>query len=207
MKPWFRYPQVDQRQLEILYSQHHRDYHGIKHPEYVYYYSQELWEQYAKNTTNVDPTMFFADAASWHDSIYDIGAKDNEARSARAWRESRRAELQHEDYVREVADVIEGSANHWAASNEALPLKSKIFLDADLYELGASWEVFSDNTRRVVNEYTTRFALEEIIAGRLAWYRNVMEYPRIYWVATHLERKARLNIERAIKEMERGYSS
>lgn len=201
MRPWDNHPQIDRRLLEIQYSEPHRDYHNIDHPQLVFNYCVELHQSLAWKPSEYD-TMFYADVAAWHDAVYQIGSKTNELDSSEMWRSSRRAERLTQEYVDDVASTINASASHCARCNGALTFNQKVFLDADLYELSGPWPVFQQNTNRVFNEFVTKFKRVDVCEGRLKWYESMLDTKQIYWLATHLEEKARENIQRAIEEMQ-----
>lgn len=209
--PWSKFPTVDQRLLELLYD-NNRVYHDAQHAALVYAYSKELYWDYLTKIPHFDSSdifeakqsdtfdEFFLQAAAWHDAMYDVSRTDNEEVSAQYFASSRSAEALYEWVVEDVTAAIRASANHWAEENDALPDHAKIFLDADLYELAAPWEVFEQNTLNVIAEYTRAFPIEEVLAGRKKWLKKVLELPKIYWYASHLDAPARKNIERALRD-------
>lgn len=198
--PWEKFPLEDRRLLEIKYAEKHRVYHNRPHPCYVYEYSLELWNRYGNNR---DCNKFFQHTAAYHDFYYDVKAKDNEARSAQAYLASQVARERVEEFQQRVATTIIASSDHCALEHADLPLESRIFLDADLYELGSPYDLFAHNTQCIIDEFRSEYSDMVIFKGRLDWYRAMLYSPQIFWVATDREAKARENIRRGIEEMEK----
>ena len=191
----------DRRHLNILYSQAHRAYHGLPHPSHVFEYMYVIKSKYSNL-----PDFMFADKifptfiTAWHDAYYDVGAKDNEVRSAQLWASSVTAAQYKQELVYEIYAGIEASANHWDPANEALSARIQVFLDADIYALGSHYDVFAHDGRNVIKEFSTHFDRDEVIAGRKAWYESILAKERIYWICRDREDQVRRNMERGLKE-------
>jgi len=203
MLPWHNFPPMDQRLLNILYTEPHRQYHDIDHPGHVYDYCIYLAEKSGiYGRARSIPVWYFQRVSSYHDAYYQIGDTSNETKSAQIWRDSEAASTLVADEVDHVSATIVSSANHWMASNEALPIEAKIFLDADILELSAPYGVFAHNARRVIEEYTSKYTREEVLRGRIAWYQKVLTYDRIYWTVPERDDRARANIKQGIVDLQ-----
>lgn len=201
----------DRRLLDILYNQPQRRYHNAPHPAHVLAYCNRIrWlykpaiDQLPKPTNplnGMELGFFLTQVTAWHDAIYDIGATDNEFRSAELFASSVTAQALPQHVRDDVIAAIRASANHWMAINEVLPWHVLVFLDADIYELSTHYEIFHQNALNILAEYSSKFPMEECIAGREKWYRSLLEKESIYWICKERDDLVRRNIERALKEV------
>lgn len=203
--PWSSFPLFDQRQLSLHYSGQipntiERHYHTAEHTVLVFKYAKEIYSQYSANF----PITFFAHAAAWHDVIYDVTAKDNEEKSARMFLNSLSAGRMDRIQSESIARAIRATANHFAPENEDLPQTAKVFLDADLMELAAPYEVFAHNTEKVIAEYTQKYRPIEVLRGRKEWYEKTLAASRIFWTMPEYDDAVRINLKRAITDI--GYA-
>jgi predicted metal-dependent HD superfamily phosphohydrolase len=81
-------------------------------------------------------------------------------------------------------------------------VESRVFLDADLYELGSFYEVFEHNYRNIVDEFLTVFTMSEIKQGRIAWYESMLARDRIFHISSDREERARANMVRHIEVLQ-----
>jgi len=201
---WSQQRLEDRRLLELRYSEPHRAYHDINHPEIVYGYCQEIWQSYFGNQDPLAkfPAEFFQTACAWHDAIYVVGSKTNEEDSAALYERSSTARFQNPYAQRAVIDAIRASGDHWASKNAQLNNAIKVFLDADIFELSADWELFNHNSNMVMKEFCSKFTPQEVLEGRKKWFESLRDKTRIYWICTDRDDLARENIERGIKHCE-----
>lgn len=212
--PWDSFRLSIRRVLKLEYGKPERHYHNLQHIEHVYEYAQEIWSKYNRENYLEDnfPYERMATIVAWHDFRYDVTRSDNEEQSALAYFDyagSGSAEPNWNDKV--VMNAILASADHWSPIHTEANLYTQTFLDADLAGLAAPWEVFQDDSRRVMLEYTEglqraasnshEYSLipEKVQEGRRAFFQKVSKMPHIYWIAKHLEGPARANIERAAR--------
>lgn len=192
----------DRRYLSVMYGEAHRKYHNAPHTGHVFGYINLIRKRYydaLRDTTVRD--LFNVLVSAWHDIIYTIGAKDNEAQSALAFRNSSTAGGLPLDLVNDVCLAIQASADHCNSINDMMGSHIKVFLDADLYELSGPYEIFHHNALNILAEYNTKYSMEECLAGREAWYRSMLEKERIFWICTDRDDLVRANVERGLKEI------
>jgi len=81
--------------------------------------------------------------------------------------------------------------------------ETNITHDVDLHCLATPWAIFKANTRYIRQEYL-QYSDEEFCAGRLRFYKDMASRPRLYLSAEFapLEQVARVNLQKAIQEME-----
>ena len=130
------------RALFEAYSEPQRHYHTLQHLEECFVHFDAL-KQLAGHPLEVELALWF------HDSVYDVHARDNEARSA-AWagQALRDAGLSDEACARIHALVM-------ATCHDALPASSdaRLLTDIDLAILGAEPARFSEYERQIRREY------------------------------------------------------
>lgn len=167
-----------------------RRYHGTGH-------AGLLWDRHLTHGGNSQDAIA-AHAIAYHDAVYEVGATDNEARSAMLWR-SHAHDLPTE--LREAVErAILATADHTAihADPDACWL-----VDLDLTPLGEPWTLFSANTTALRQE----IGLPDSVAipGQAVFLRRLLALPRIYRssrngdaIATAYEATARINLTRVL---------
>lgn len=190
----------DQRHLSVLYGQPHRFYHNGDHAHHVAMYCKQIWAKYGN--ANEVPVRFFDIAAAFHDAYYDLDRKDNELRSALLFDTSASADPKYCGFHRRgIYQTILATASHCDPANDELCLEGQIFLDADLYELGAEWELFEHNSKNLELEYRTAYSEEDFLNGRKAWLENVLAKDKIFWVVKDRDIRAFKNVARSLAEL------
>lgn len=138
----------------------------------------------------------------YHDAIYDVRGRENEARSAALAVEQLTAAGRAPSFVEAVERIVLDTIRH-EASSEA----SRIVMDLDLATLGGTWEAFSANTALIRAEFAhlDDAAFDE---GQGKLFRSLLERDRIYatdW-GRALEEQARANLTRALRAASLGGS-
>ena len=170
------------------YRQPGRNYHDGRHVAWVVRHVLALARTHA-----VDDLGSVVAAAFFHDAVYDPGASDNEAASARlavralseiGWPEPRRDR---------VSSMIECTARHLV---EGADRDTCLLLAADLAVLGSEPARYSDYATAVRREYSH---VDDAAwrAGRAAVLRALLERPHLFAPSLGLEdweARARANL-------------
>lgn len=182
-----------------------RAYHGTAHVALLWQrhraYGAGLVVQRAPWDT------WLACAIAYHDAIYDAARKDNEARSAVLWQDSRPA-LPWEG-IAWVTGTILATANHLAAAPEpgmgAEAWAARAWmLDLDLTPLGEAPAAFDANTAALRHEFV-HLTDEQWAAGRGAFLRGISRTERLFRTEVlhaAFEAQARANFARELARFE-----
>ena len=172
-----------------------RFYHGLGHLTL-------LWSRHRKFSAGTEfgsslAGRSIACAIAFHDAVYDPRRNDNEACSAKLWREQAPPDLDH-GQVEWVAATIAATADHLAARDAGSPSERLRLwmLDLDLTPLGEKPTVFAHNTRSLRKEFA-HLSDVEWERRRIGFLRSVQAAPRIYRcnaLAAAFEAQARSNI-------------
>ncbi len=156
-----------------------------------------LWDRHLAH--GGDPTdAVAAHAIAYHDAVYAVGARDNEARSAELWR----AHAAHlpDDLRDKVAHAIMATADHAAIHGDP---DACWLVDLDLTPLGEPWPQFLANGHALRVE--AGVVAGEPIPGQVAFLRGLLALPRIYRsdrhddaIASVYEASARINLLRLL---------
>lgn len=135
-----------------------------------------------------------------HDCVYDSRRQDNEARSAGI------AAMLARDLGLPAAAIETIRRLIMATTHKGEPADAldACIRDVDLASLAADPVVFDSNTRAIRREYAWA-SDERWRAGRVAFFRDMLARPRIYFTPVFRDRfeaAARKNMERALKELE-----
>jgi len=130
------------QQLLAAYSEPQRHYHTLQHLQECFAHFDAL-KQCAEHPLEIELALWF------HDSVYDVHARDNEARSA-AWADAalRDAGLAPEARARIHALIM-------ATCHDALPATpdARLLTDVDLAILGAGPARFAEYEAQIRREY------------------------------------------------------
>jgi predicted metal-dependent HD superfamily phosphohydrolase len=178
--------------LRDRYSEPHRRYHTLQHLE-------ECFDAYGGARETAERPGEVELALWFHDAIYDVHRRDNEARSA-AWARGSVEAAGLEAGVGERAYALVMATRHDAAPSTP---DAKLVVDVDLSILGADALRFDEYESQVREEYAW---VPEAVFRRER--RRILEgflgRPRIYLTryfhATH-EARARFNLQRSIAAM------
>ena len=171
------------------YSEPQRHYHTLQHLEECFAHFDAL-RQLAEHPVEIELALWF------HDSVYDVHARDNEVQSA-AWADNALAEagLAPESCARIHALIMATCHDALPASND-----SRLLTDIDLAILGAAPERFAEYEHQIRREYAHVPAplfnpkRREILQGFLARER-LFHTPLCH---ERLEAAARRNLAAAI---------
>ena len=207
-------PERAKSELLAMMESEDRHYHGVGHLAL-------LWRRHcrygaAEGLRDSHVETLIACAITYHDSVYQTGAQDNEERSAEAWlRASAGGTLSEPDRLW-VADTIRATADHLAypapaATREdaerqwrSAPLLERArlwVLDLDLTPLGELAADFDRNTEllRLEAPHLTQAQFE---AGTRGFLKKISDAPQVYrspTLAARFEAQARANFARELQ--------
>ena len=171
-----RLPDALVTQLAAAYGEPHRAYHNANHIAEVLGW----FDRVATDLGWLEPAEVYT-AIVFHDAIYQPGAKDNEARSAK-W--ARTAQLAADARTNEimvdrdrVAELIELTAKH--GHIDKADHDAAMFLDADMAILGSPPAQFAAYDEAIAVEYK-HVPPEAYRAGRRAFLQAMAQKPRIF---------------------------
>lgn len=176
------------------YGEEHRAFHTLSHVRHVLETLDFLEAREA-----VDDPLALRLAAWFHDAVYEPGAADNEAASARRAAEVLTDWQVPADRVAHVHQLILVTADHRPeAGDEAL------LCDADLAVLAADPDTYEVYTRAVRVEYSY---LDDQAwrAGRSAFVRSLLDRQGLYTTKTMRhrgEKIARANLAAELEQLE-----
>lgn len=175
------------------YDEPHRAYHTVEH-------LREAWaalETLLRAEAVTGERARTARLALWfHDAVYDPRAADNEAASAALARRVLGAAGEPAGVVDDVARLVEATAEHRAAPDDAA---AGCLLDADLWILSAPPDRYDRYVAQVRTEYA-HVPDSDFAAGRGAILRDLLDRPRLYVTsaARPWESPARANLAREL---------
>lgn len=164
--------------LKSEYAQPHRFYHTWEHVE-------ELKEWCA----GCEKRDILWTAAMFHDAVYEIGAPDNEQRSA----ELLVSMLPKSPDRDEAVACIMFCKEPFAPSEST----QAMFTDFDYAILGADRPQYMRYTQGVTAEYCTKYPLVDVQRGRKKFLEGLLKQGRLFrtgWVERFLGSRARQNI-------------
>lgn len=175
--------------LLARYAEPHRRYHTLQHLGECLAHFETL-RGAPDRPAEVEMALWF------HDAIYDLGATDNERRSAHWAREALAAAGVAAEAVARVEALV-------MATRHAAPPRTrdeKVLIDIDLAILGAEAERFAEYERQIRAEYAHVPALL-YAPRRRALLQGFLDRPAIYHLpAMHrrFEARARANLSGSI---------
>lgn len=173
------------------YSQDHRFYHNLDHWQFGLGQLDLLRDQ-AEHPDLVEVAYGF------HDSFYDIGATDNEDRSA-----TLSIEVLDKAGINGKAQVLVAFMIMVTKPGEVpKTADQKVIADIDLAILGQDPNVFDDYEAKVWQEYCPRVDQETFWRVRKGILQGFLDREVIYFTEQFralYEQKARANLERTIK--------
>lgn len=192
-----RLPDELAKQLAAAYSEPQRAYHNAAHIADVLGWFDRVVDELGW----LEPAEVYV-AIVFHDAVYQPGAKDNEARSAK-W--ARKAKLSADERVDatlvdrdRVAELIEATARHGHVATA--DHDTGLFLDCDMAIVGASAEAFDIYDRAIALEYK-HLPPDAYREGRKAFLQGLLARPRIFvsdYFHRRLDAQARVNLTRAL---------
>jgi predicted metal-dependent HD superfamily phosphohydrolase len=147
-------------------------------------------------------------AALFHDVVYVVGARDNEARSAALARQSIARWFPEAGIDGErVAALIELTARHGTLAPGDVDRDAALLLDCDLAVVGAGDEEVDRYDAGIAQEWLGVIELEAYRAGRRAFLSRLLATPRLF-LSDHfherLDARARANLRRLLARLDRG---
>lgn len=153
------------------YSEPQRFYHNFGHIVELF----EYWERY--HAYCHDPRVVGL-ALVGHDVIYDIGAQDNEARSAVYTGECLERLGVAPATVRHVMEMIRMTASHVCPGDDP---DAALMLDMDMAIIGAPPDAYDRYSQAIEAEYRQIYTLEDFWRGRLSRFIDVLlQQPRLF---------------------------
>jgi predicted metal-dependent HD superfamily phosphohydrolase len=178
------------RELIAAYSEPRRKYHSLQHLGECLEHFDELREQ-AEFPPEIDLALWF------HDAVYDVLRKDNEARSAEWAKASVLAASGSESSAERIHALVMATRHDAAPSG----IDAQILVDVDLWILGAPQQRFDEYERQVRDEY--RHVPDFLFRPkRKALLEAFLKRPRIFNTERYFERyesRARSNISRSVE--------
>lgn len=177
--------------LVARYGEAHRHYHTLEHVA-ACLDSLDRYAALAERLPEVELALFF------HDTVYDVPARNNEQRSAELARQELLALGVDPQATARIAQQILATEHHRGASADAA-----LVCDADLSILASEASVFDDFEARIRREYKSMPAAL-YRAGRRRVLEGLLERPRIYQVPLireKLEHRARANLLRQLNAL------
>lgn len=177
-------------EIERHYAEHGRHYHTLLHLEALLIHLSAVKSDIAC----WDSTLF---CLYYHDIIYDVKRSDNEEKSAEL-AVQRMTQLEIPDEIIQLcASQILATKSHQFSDHQ----DTNYFLDADLSVLGQRWEIYSQYTTQVRQEYASYPDLLYKI-GRKKALKHFLEMDRIYktdYFQQQFEAQAKLNIQQELE--------
>ena len=173
------------------YSQKFRAYHNLAHLEELFSYYDVYYERLEQPKT-------VAFAIFYHDIIYNIWKKDNEAKSAEV-AEHVLSELKIEhSFSKKASEIILATKHHQAKTTD-----EQFMVDFDLAILGQSASVYENYSTNIRKEYSkVPFFLYK--SGRKNVLQHFLDKKSIFQTEAfqqHYEAQARLNLSEELKKL------
>ena len=182
--------------LRAAYAGPGRVYHGEAHVEDV---ARQFAEAGRGEPWSRPHEVYLA--VLWHDAVYEPGAKDNEARSARLARATVLRWLPHAGLdLGRVEQLILWTARHGSLTPADVDGEAARFLDCDMAILAAPPDAFDAYDRAIAAEYAA-LPRELYAAGRRAFLARLLASERIFLSPdfhVRLDAAARANLARAL---------
>jgi predicted metal-dependent HD superfamily phosphohydrolase len=192
-----RLPDELRAQLSAAYGEPHRAYHNAAHIGEVLGWFDRVVDELGW----LEPAEVYV-AIVFHDAIYQPGAKDNEARSAKWARTAKLAADERMDAMMvdrdRVAELIELTAKHGHVTKA--DHDAALFLDSDMAIVGAAPATFDAYDRAIAVEYK-HVPPDAYRQGRRAFLEGLLAKPRIFlsdYFHHRLDAQARANLSRAL---------
>ena len=175
------------------YSEPHRAYHTLEHIKDCF---RRLLISYSREA-NLSALQF---ALWYHDAIYDIGARNNEERSAELARHDALKMRLGDGFADRVGMLI------LATKHEVLPTAddAKLIVDLDLFSLSLPRSEFERNSQLIRREYAA-ISDDVFRDGRMQFLRAFLAREYIYCTEEFRLRheiQAQANLRRELHELE-----
>lgn len=183
-------PEKVWRELESRYQEPHRYYHGEQHIAHCME-QLDLAGDRVQNSDQVEMALWF------HDIIYHPGQQDNEARSARCFRELASGAMD-ETFINAVVDLILVTTHRWTTDET----DQQFICDIDLASFGCNWERYIRDIECLKAEFPG--SNQEFCRGQRGFINGMVLRPKIFqtdFFNRLYEQQARENIERLLQLM------
>ncbi len=177
-------------ELRIVYEHPSRAYHNLDHIHNMLKKLTES-EKLAEHPHRIILAIWF------HNAIYNPARTDNEVKSAEFWIRKMTPYLLEEP-LKWGKMAILATINHFPNPDPDIQL----LLDLDLASLGASWEVFQENSEQIRQEYI-HVSNDDFRKGRKVFLEKMLKRPRLFGTEhwhNLLEKQARNNMEKTLEE-------
>ncbi len=188
--------------IDTQYSEPHRFYHASSHIDHCLkqFDSADIDGDIDEGMENDKHDVI--ELSIWfHDVIYEIGNRENEARSAVVFSDYAQNCLS-EDLASKVNACILSTTHREPPVDEY----SKTVVDIDLSGFGQDWDGFSRDSENLRKE-NSHIELERYIVGQIGFMEKLLSRERIYstqYFYRTLESKARNNISRQLDIYSKG---
>ena len=180
-------------ELIARYSEPHRAYHTLQHLDECFDKLREL-ERDAAHLGEIEVALWF------HDAIYEVRQKDNEARSADWALAVAIAAGVAADAAKRIHALVMCTVHDAVPSEE----DQRILVDVDLSILGADEPRFQEYERQIRQEYA--WVPEDVFRARRGQVlAQFLARPSIFSTTAFRERyegRARSNLERSLRALE-----
>jgi predicted metal-dependent HD superfamily phosphohydrolase len=181
------------------YQQPHRAYHNLKHIEFMMS-RLEVMEDNDTYPVNVELMTY---AIIFHDWFYEVGAKDNELKSAHyasTWLRKFNNPLSEV-----VGQLILATREHRLVEGKIGPLNlhEALLLDLDMLILATSPEAYKAYANGVRKESLTVYSVADYLRGREHWLVNTLARKKLFNlpIFNGAEEVARRNMEEEITSL------
>ncbi|MFC3901560.1 Predicted metal-dependent phosphohydrolase, HD superfamily [Acinetobacter marinus] len=176
-------------EIETHYAEQGRHYHTLLHLEALLTHLNAV----ESNIACWDSILF---CLYYHDMIYDVNRSDNEEKSAElATQRMTQLKISNE-IIQLCRSHILATKSHQRSTNQ----DTNYFLDADLSILGQAWDVYSQYTAQIRQEYAI-YPEKIYSAGRKKVVQHFLEMQRIYktdYFYDRLEAQAKCNLQQEL---------
>jgi predicted metal-dependent HD superfamily phosphohydrolase len=181
-------------EIERKYTSGRRHYHNLHHIAALL----QFCEQYAGELINRDVVTF---AVFYHDIIYNVLRKDNEARSAQLAVKRLQALRVPASITEQVKLYIEATQTHAVIAAVTHTGDLQLFLDFDMSVLAADWDAYKAYARQVRKEYRI-YPDKLYYPGRKQFLQHCLQAEHIFQTPVfrkYYEEAARENIARELE--------
>lgn len=151
-----------------MYSEPHRHYHTREH----ILKCLNFFEKIKQNLVSADTVEL---AILYHDVIYEIGAKDNEARSARLFQQHAEGYLT-DNFIDQVKQLILATMH----SNPPINSDAAYLQDIDLCSFGETWGNFVKDGNNL-REESPGLSDEDYDHGKITFFQMLLNRERIFF--------------------------
>jgi predicted metal-dependent HD superfamily phosphohydrolase len=185
------------REIEKKYTADRRHYHNLHHIQALL----QFCDTYAGQLHDREVVEF---SVFYHDIIYNVLRKDNEARSALLAVKRLQSLQVPAEKIEQVKIYIEATQTHVVPAGVTHVSDLQLFLDFDMSILGADWPAYEAYTRQVRREYRI-YPDKLYYPGRRQFLQHCLQAEFIFQTPVFREEyegRARENIARELEAMD-----